>query len=114
VLFGKTNMPRYEGYYWYPGPWRGHVREYVKNDLAKLAQFLNLEALEIRGCDHKIERLPAGIKPIYMFLTKYFDGWKDSLSLVARKPDDWQPKKSLSPDELARILGKSTAFDYNE
>lgn len=35
VLRGKTNLPGFAGYYWYPGHWRGHIREYVREDLIK-------------------------------------------------------------------------------
>ena len=30
VLLGRTSLPRFEDYYWYPDRWRGHVREYVR------------------------------------------------------------------------------------
>jgi len=114
VLFGRTNLPRFEGYYWYPSSWRGHIREYVKNDLVKLSEYLNLEVLEIRGCDHMLWKLPVVIRPIYLFLTKIFTGWKDSWLLVARKKQGWLPMKTLPQDELDRILGKSTSYKYSE
>ncbi|MGH7701628.1 MAG: class I SAM-dependent methyltransferase, partial [Gemmatimonadales bacterium] len=47
VIRGRTNLPRYDGYYWYPGPWRGHIREYVREDLVKLAGYLGLEIVEL-------------------------------------------------------------------
>jgi len=51
LLFGKTNMPSFDSFYWYPGRWPGHVREYVRDDLAKLSGYLDLHPLELRGID---------------------------------------------------------------
>ena len=112
VLFGKTNLPRFEGYYWYPGSWRGHIREYVRNDLVKLSEYLNLEVLELRSCDHMLQKLPISIRPAYLFITSVFQGWKDSWLLVARKRQDWSAKKSLSQNEFAKIMAKSMFYDY--
>lgn len=112
VLFGKTNMPRFQGYYWYPGTWRGHIREYVRNDLVELSEYLNLEVLELRGCDHMLDKLHSSLRPVYLLLTSIFRGWKDSWLLVARKRGGWSAKKTLPQNELFRILGKMTAYDY--
>jgi SAM-dependent methyltransferase len=114
VLFGKTNLPSYEDYYWYPGSWRGHIREYVKNDLVKLSEYLNLELLELKGCDHMLQKLPSIVRPAYLLLTSIFPGWKDSWSLIARKKQDWSAKKNLPPNELTRILVKNAYYDYME
>ena len=43
LLIGRSNLPSYESYYWYPGLWRGHIREYVHNDIIQMASFLDLE-----------------------------------------------------------------------
>jgi hypothetical protein len=43
----ENNLPPFDQYYWYPGPWRGHIREYVKSDLAMLSDYLDLEVLEL-------------------------------------------------------------------
>lgn len=112
VVLGKTNMPPFEGYYWYPGDWRGHVREYVRGDLVALAQYLNLEILELRSCDQMLQKLPATIRPAYLFITHFFRGWKDSWTLVAKKKTDWKPRKELSRDELGNVLGTATSYQY--
>jgi hypothetical protein len=104
VLFGETNFPGFEGYYWYPGVWRGHVREYVRNDLKKLSEYLDLEVLELRACDQMLQKVPASLRPVYLFATKLFDGWKDSWLLVARKKAGWSPRRTLPNNELAKIL----------
>lgn len=113
VLRGKTNLPGFAGYYWYPGAWRGHVREYVRDDLVELAEYLNLEVLELRACDHMLLKVPAFIRPVYLFLTSIFQGWKDSWMLVAKKRPGWSAKKTLPPKELAAILGKNSFYCEN-
>jgi SAM-dependent methyltransferase len=113
VLRGKTNLPRYAGYYWYPDPWRGHIREYCKDDLRMLAEYLDLEIVELRSCDHMLEAISAKLHPIYLLITDVFRGWKDSWTLLAKKRPNWTPKKSLPREELEKILGKYTGYDYN-
>jgi SAM-dependent methyltransferase len=112
VLLGRTNLPAFEGYFWHPGPWRGHVREYTHADLRELAAFLGVEIVELRGCDHMLQRLPAALRPIYRGATAIFTGLKDSWTLVARKPAGWKPRKTLPENELAASLGKSTMYSY--
>ncbi len=112
VLFGRTNLPRFDTYYWHPDPWRGHIREYVKDDLRKLAEYLNLDVLELRTCDHMLRVMPKAYRPAYLFVTKFFPGWKDSWLLVARKRAEWVSRKELPKEELQRILGKITSYDY--
>lgn len=111
VLFGGTNYPRFEIYYWYPEYWRGHVREYVKNDLIELSTYLNLEILELRGCDHMLQQLHVAARPAYLLLTKIFTSWKDSWLLVARKKPDWQPKTTLSQAKFAKVFGENAIMD---
>jgi len=114
VLFGRTNLSRFDVYYWYPSSWRGHIREYVRDDLVKLSVYLNLEVLELRGCDHMLQKLPVAIRPAYLFLTGLFGGWKDSWLLVAKKRQGWVSRKTLPQDQLTRVLGKYTSYKYIE
>lgn len=85
VLFGKTNLARFDSYYWHPNPWRGHIREYVRDDLVKLCKYLNLEIIELRACHHMLEKVPSITRPVYLAMTKLFTGWRDSWLLVAKK-----------------------------
>jgi SAM-dependent methyltransferase len=114
LLFGNTNLPRFDSYYWSPGAWRGHVREYVRGDLMKLAEYLNLSVVEIRGCDHMLKKLPRNIRPIYIGLTGLFPGLKDSWLLVAKKPGEWKAKRTLPEDELRVIFRLSSPFYSRE
>lgn len=92
VLKGETNLPPYEAYYWYPGEWRGHVREYVKNDLVLLSYYLGLQTLELTSCHHMIHLVPSLVRPAFSALTKMFPGWRDTWLLIARKPYNWTPQ----------------------
>ena len=112
VLRGRTNLPRFDSYYWNPGPWRGHVREYVKGDLALLSEYLGLECLELRACDQMLEVVPPGLKRMYILITRLFPGWKDSWLLVARKPANWTPRRSIPPQEWRKIRGKYTRYEF--
>jgi 2-polyprenyl-3-methyl-5-hydroxy-6-metoxy-1,4-benzoquinol methylase len=104
VLCGKTNMERFDSYYWYPGQFRGHIREYVKDDLVQLCNFLNLTIIELHGVDHMVDKkLPKYIGIIYKAVTNIFPGWKDSWQLVAKKNRNWKPQKNISKDKLERI-----------
>ena len=105
VLRGRTNLPYFDGYYWYPGPWRGHIREYTKGDLQKLCQFLDLDILELRGCDHMVYKLSPLVKKLYLMCMAPFPELKDSWTLVARKRPKWRPRKSLPEEELKKIFG---------
>lgn len=85
VLRGRTNYPPYKQFFDAP-VWRGHVREYAKDDLRQLANFMNLEILELRGIDQMLGVLPAAIHKPYLFFTRYVPDVKDSWLLVVRKP----------------------------
>ena len=105
VMRGITNHPPFDQYYWYPSPWRGHVREYSRKDLEMLAEYLEVEVLEIRAVDHMLEKVSPGFRTIYKGITAIFQDWKDSYQLVARKPTNWNPKRELSRDEIDKMMG---------
>jgi 2-polyprenyl-3-methyl-5-hydroxy-6-metoxy-1,4-benzoquinol methylase len=104
VLHGRTNLPPFAEYYWYPGPWRGHVREYTGDDLAQLARFLALEIEELRSCHHMLAKLPRPARPAYRALSTLAPGLRDTWLLVARKPHDWKPP-AVGEDAFRRIFG---------
>lgn len=91
VFVGGTNLPPFDSFYWYPGTWRGHVREYVRDDLARLSRYLGLESLELRGVHHMLSVLPRSLRTPFRLATLPFPGWRDSWLLVARRPADWAP-----------------------
>lgn len=95
LLRGRTNLPRFASFYWSQGHWRGHVREYVKDDLLALVRFLNLKPVELRSYHHMIFVLPRPLQPLYRAISCVFPGWRDSWLLLAQKPPDWQPQRVL-------------------
>jgi len=84
----------------------------VKGDLVKLAEYLDLEVLELRGCDNMLQKLPGAIRSLYLLVTRIFPAWKDSWILVARKRKGWVPRKSIPGHGLTRVLGVSTSYQY--
>jgi SAM-dependent methyltransferase len=104
VLVGRTNLTAYETFYWSDIPWRGHIREYVRDDLVKLAAYLGLDVLALRGVDHMLQKIPGAARTAYLAATAVFDGWKDSWLLVARKPKGWSARRTLSREEKKEIL----------
>jgi 2-polyprenyl-3-methyl-5-hydroxy-6-metoxy-1,4-benzoquinol methylase len=103
VLFGKSNLPNFDSYYWYPDYWRGHIREYTKDDLIKLAKHLNLEIIELKGIHKMLEKKTSHIiRPFYLTATSIFNGWRDSWLFIGRKNSDWSPRKTLSKEEMIK------------
>jgi 2-polyprenyl-3-methyl-5-hydroxy-6-metoxy-1,4-benzoquinol methylase len=90
VLIGRTNYQPYSAYF-FSDHWRGHVREYTKGDLMILTEAMGLSCCELRGCDHMLSKVPRGLLPAYRVITGCATGWKDSWTLVARKPPMWSP-----------------------
>ena len=106
VLFGRTNNPRYEVYYWYPGPrWRGPVREYTRGDCIALAGALGLEIVELTGAHHMLGQLPAKLRWPYRAVSRLLPNTRDTWSMVARKPAGWVPRADLEETELRRLTG---------
>lgn len=99
-----SNLPRYDTYYWYPGPWRGHIREYTRGDLAALSSFLGMELVELHACHHMLSVLPRRVRYIYKAITMLVPGWRDSWCYVGRKPEGWKPVRDVPPAMLDRIL----------
>jgi len=112
LAFGHTNLPPFESYYWYPDPWRGHVREYVRNDLIRLAGYLNLKPIEIRGCHNNVNTLSPILRPIWIALTAVVSGGRDNWVLVAQKGPGWLPRKSLPQREMERIMERYSFFGF--
>lgn len=104
VLFGRSNLPRYDTYYWYPGPWRGHVREYARGDLEALNTFLGMNLVELHPCHHMLSVVPKRILPLYRAVTAVFRDWRDSWCYVGRKPLDWKSRREVPPAILDSIL----------
>ncbi len=113
VLRGKTNLPAFDGFYWCSSPFRGHVREYVRDDLRQLSTFLGLTLIELKSCHNMLRKLPKWLRLPFRAVTVLFPGWRDSWILVAQKPVGWMPRPTLSGDSyrtvVANEFGRSAA-----
>ena len=98
LLRGRTNLPRFDHYFWHPNPWRGHVREYVRDDLERLTANLGLELVQLESGHHMIAKVPARLRAPYRAVTRVVPAWRDTWGLVARKPKDWHPATEPPPD----------------
>jgi len=106
VLRGRTNNPRFEIFYWYPGQkWRGPVREYSRGDCEALAHALDLDVVELTGAHHMLGQVPPRLRSAYRAVSRLMPNTRDTWSMVARKPAGWAPKRDLDGDELRRITG---------
>jgi SAM-dependent methyltransferase len=105
VMRGRTSLPAYAMYYWYPDPWRGHVREYTRGDCERLAEYLDLDIVELRGTHQMLEKVPPRLLRLYMGFSRLAPDVRDTWLLVARKRAGWNPKRMLEPDEFRRVTG---------
>lgn len=96
LLRGRTNLPPYEMYYWSEGQWRGHVREYVRDDLRQLAKYVGLDVVTLESCHHMVGVLPRATRVAYRAATSVFPGWRDSWLLVGRRPTQWKPRPAAT------------------
>lgn len=102
LLLGGTNHPEFESFYWEPGPWRGHVREYVRGDLEALARLLDLSVVELDGCHNMIGTLRPALRGVWRLVSAPFPGWRDSWLLLGRKRPGWRPRREPPPGFLER------------
>jgi SAM-dependent methyltransferase len=86
VLRGRTSLPPFAPYFQSSPPWRGHVREYVRDDLSSLARLLGLETVGIRRYHRVLWRLRPRWRLAYRGATALIPGGRDSLLLLACKP----------------------------
>jgi SAM-dependent methyltransferase len=105
VLRGRTSLPMYPMYYWYPDPWRGHVREYTRGDCNLLADYLDLDIVELRGTHQMLEKVPPRLLRLYLLISRLAPDTRDTWLMVARKRPRWNPKRALEPDDFRRVTG---------
>ena len=106
VLRGRTNNPRFDVYYWYPGVrWRGPVREYTRGDCESLAKALDLDIVELTGTHHMLAQVPPRFRRAYLGVSRLMPNTRDTWSMVARKRPGWAPKRDLDDDEFRQVTG---------
>ncbi len=117
LLMGKTNYNRYDYFYWYPGFWNGHVREYVKDDLVQMNNFIGMELIELSSYHLQLDVLPGILRAPYKFMTNFMPGVRDSWMLVTKKPDDWVEHLTPTQEQIDKALGwhyfDQSKYDYD-
>ena len=105
LLVGKTNYNRYDYFYWYPGAWNGHVREYVANDLVLLNKYLKLEQVELSSYHLQLDALPKFLRTPFKVGSCLMPGVRDSWMLVSKKPENWLSQVKPSDQQIKEALG---------
>lgn len=110
VVRGRTNLPPYAHWYWAPGPWRGHVREFTHRDLELTTEYLRLEIVELFSAHHMLHRVRPSIRAIHRVASALVPSLRDTWVLVARKPADWKALPELDDAALMERAGMRSAF----
>lgn len=101
VMRGKTNYPSFDSFYWSSYPWRGHVREFVKDDLIKLGHFLGLEIVEISSHHYHLDVVSTPVRKIVVLVCKLLPSLRESWLFVGKKPVGWKPHNVPTDTEAA-------------
>jgi SAM-dependent methyltransferase len=112
LLRGKTNYPSFDSFYWSSYPWRGHVREFVKDDLIKLGQFLGLKMVDISSHHYHLDAISPLCRKIFVLVCKLLPSLRESWLLVAKKPVEWKPRNAPTEAEATAAYGKQY-FKYD-
>ncbi len=113
LLLGKTNYSRFPYFYWYPGQWHGHVREYVRKDLLLLNEYLRMDLLELTTYHLQLDALLPFFRKPFIGFSWFFPGIRDSWILVCRKPLDWKPQFEPSGEQFEKAFGNQY-YDYSK
>ena len=73
----------------------------MADDLRQLAGAMNLETLEIRHVDHMLHRLGGASRTVFVLLSGIVPGFKDTVQLIARKPEGWKPVPPANAVQMA-------------
>ena len=117
LLMGKSNYPRYGYFYWYPGKWDGHVREYVRGDLDSLVHFLGLTKVELKTFHIHLDVLKAPMRPIWRAISTFLPNTRDSFYLIAEKPAGWEANTRPTKEEFEAAFGRqyfSSLLDHQK
>jgi 2-polyprenyl-3-methyl-5-hydroxy-6-metoxy-1,4-benzoquinol methylase len=108
VLFGGTNHPHYDHYYWHPHPYRGHVREYVKGDFRRLAKWLDLDIVELRDINKMLPTLKPPLRQIWRYSSIFFPGCRDTWQFLGQKGSNWNPTLTADLGTVKKRISEIT------
>lgn len=104
VLVGKTNYPPVNQFYLSPRGWRGHVREYTLDEAVYIVRATGFEILDAATIE-PIASKKLGPITRHLFLAGclVFPHLRSGLSIIGRKPKDWQPVACNEPAYLKAV-----------
>lgn len=111
VLSGRTNYPRYAAYFWSGKNWRGHKREYVKDDLAQLCEYLGLRKVLLKGQQHRMRALPPWTRSLYKQTIGRIDSMRDTLAFIGQRPHNWRPVE-MTAEDYRKIRQRETSYEF--
>ena len=106
IIFGKTNYPSFSSFYWSPNNWRGHIREYVKNDLVLLNNYITFDTVQLNSHHYHLERLSKVARLFFIIICKLFPGFRESWLYIGKKPKGWEPRNSPTNTEFQSAYEK--------
>ena len=112
VVRGKTNYSPFAYYYW-ANPWRGHIREYVKDDLEKMGQFLELNTQEISTHHYHLDVISPFKRIVFKAICRIFPSFRESWLYVGQKTESWKERLKPNKEEFKMAFDKQY-FDYKE
>jgi SAM-dependent methyltransferase len=98
VARGRSNYTPVKGFYDFIGFWPGHVREFTLGETAQIVQWTGFEIVGTKMFHGMLKsRLhnPA-LQVLFKVICSVRSSYKDSLLVVAKKPDSWFPRE---PDQ---------------
>lgn len=106
VLRGRTNYPSIESYYWSSNPWRGHNREYVKDDLMKINRYLGLDLINVSTHHYHLDSVNIFVSTLFQLVCKVFPNFRESLLYIGKKPARWVARDLPNEDEKIKATKK--------
>jgi 2-polyprenyl-3-methyl-5-hydroxy-6-metoxy-1,4-benzoquinol methylase len=90
VLTGRTNYPNIEQFFYSPGLWRGHVREYTLDETRWICEAAGFHVVASSTFEAlAYARLPKWLVPAFLFVGSCFPTMRSGLCIVAQKPAGW-------------------------
>ncbi len=96
VLTGRTNYPNVEQFFYAPGLWRGHVREYTLDETRWICEAAGFHVVASSTYEAiAYVRLSKWLVPVFLLVGSCFPTVRSGLCVVAQKPEGWS---NLSED----------------
>ena len=108
VLAGRSNYVDALAFFRSSGQWRGHVREYTLAETALVIKIAGFSIVQASTFDRAATmKIPSPLaRAVYRGLSAMVPTFRDSLLVIARKPQDWT-EVTFSEEVFRRALGDS-------